>query len=343
MVDLSTKWLGLPLRSPLVVGASPLTDDLEALAACVRGGAGAVVMRSIFEEQVTAEQMAVHRYVDTLADTGAEGRTFVPASSVFELGVAPYLRLLRRLRGALDVPIVASLNGTTPGGWTEMAGELERGGASALELNLHEVATSAEVGGAEIEERQLEVVRAVTRAVRVPVAVKLSPFYSSLPAFVAALAAAGASGVVLFNRFYQPDVDLEALDVGNALRLSTRADLPLRLHALALLSGRSPLALAASGGVHGGDDATKAILCGAEVVEIVSALLRHGPDRMAGIRDELCARLDQLRYARVDEARGVLSLRRVPDPGAWERVHYMRLLSAWRPRPAPAGEAIEID
>jgi dihydroorotate dehydrogenase (fumarate) len=338
MADLSTKWLGLELRSPLVVGASPLTDDLEALQTCVRGGAGAIVMRSIFEEQITAEQMAIHHYLDTLADTGAEGRTFVPPSTVFELGITPYLRLLGRLRDSLDVPVVASLNGTTPGGWLEMACALEDGGASALELNLYEVATAFDVAGAEIEARQLAVVRSVASTVRIPVAVKLSPFYSSLPAFAAALVDAGAAGVVLFNRFYQPDVDLEALDLNSRVRLSTHAELPLRLHALAILSGRSSLDLAVSGGVHTGDDATKAILCGADAVQVVSALLRHGPHRMAGIRDELCARLDRLRYPCLEEARGVLSLERTPDPSVWERLHYMRLLGAWQPRPNAAAQ-----
>jgi len=338
VVDLTTKWLGLTLRSPLVVGACPLTDELEALEACVRGGAGAVVMRSIFEEQITAEQMAIHHYLDTLADTGAEGRTFVPPSSVFELGITPYLRILKRLRDALDVPVLASLNGTTPGGWLEMARALEEGGASALELNLYEVATEVDVPGAEIEARQLQVVRAVTGAVRIPVSVKLSPFYSSLPAFAAAVFEAGAAGVVLFNRFYQPDVDLEALDLNSRVRLSTHSELPLRLHALAILSGRSPLELAASGGAQTGDDATKAILCGARVVQVVSALLRHGPHRMAGIHEELVSRLARLGYPTVDEARGVLSLDRTSDPSVWERLQYMRLLGAWRPRPNAAAQ-----
>jgi dihydroorotate dehydrogenase (fumarate) len=332
MVDLRTQWLGLELPTPLVVGACPLTDDMDALVTCVRGGASAVVMRSLFEEQLNAEQMAAHRFLDALADGGAEAQGFLPASQLFELGAEPYLKKLRRLRAHLGVPIIGSLNGTTPGGWLDLARALEGAGAAALELNLYEVATAFEVAGDEIEARQLEVVRRVAAAVTIPVSVKLSPFYSSLPAFTAALTAAGARGVVLFNRFYQPDIDLEALDVSREVRLSTHSELPLRLHALALLSGRSPLALSASGGVLSGDDAAKAVLSGAHVVQVVSALLRHGPHRLAGIRGELCSRFERLGYPSVDDARGVLSLERAPDPRAWERLHYMQLLTGWRPR-----------
>ena len=331
MVDLRTQWLGLDLPTPLVVGACPLTDDFDALGTCVRGGASAVVMRSLFEEQLTVEQMAAHRFLDTLADGGAEAQGFLPGSQLFELGAEPYLKKLRRLR-ELGVPIIGSLNGTTPGGWLDLARALEASGAAALELNLYEVATAFEVAGADIEARQLEVVRTVTAAVTIPVSVKLSPFYSSLPAFTRALTDAGARGVVVFNRFYQPDIDLDALDVSREVRLSTHSELPLRLHALALLSGRSPLALAASGGVLSGDDAAKAVLCGAHVVQVVSALLRHGPHRLAGIREELCSRFERLGYPSVDDARGVLSLDRAPDPRAWERLHYMQLLTGWRPR-----------
>jgi dihydroorotate dehydrogenase (fumarate) len=330
-MDLSTHWMGLALQSPLLVGACPLTDNLEALEACVRGGAGAVVMRSVFEEQITAERQSLHDWFEA-TDGGDEERTFVPLTTLLERGTAPYQRQLTRLRETLGVPVIASLNGTTPGGWLDMARALEDGGAHALELNLYEVVTAREASGAGVEARQLAVVESVTRAVRIPVAVKISPFYTSLPSFTAALAMAGAAAVVLFNRFYQPDVDLEALDVGSQVRLSTSSDLPLRLHALAVLSGRSALELAATGGVQTGDDAAKAILCGAHAVQVVSALLRHGPYRMAAIRNELATRLLQLGYPEIAEARGVLSLERVQDPAVWQRVQYMRLLGSWQLR-----------
>ncbi|MEJ7729630.1 MAG: dihydroorotate dehydrogenase-like protein [Polyangiaceae bacterium] len=312
-MDLSTHWMGLPMASPLVVGAGPLCDNLEALELCVRGGAGAVVMRSLFEEQVTAEHRALHRWFES-PETGGEDH-FVPLTEVLEAGTAPYLRQLARLRSALGVPVIASLNGTTPGGWLDMARALEDGGASALELNLYEVPTLVASAGTDIEARQLAVVESVTSAVHVPVAVKISPCYRSLPASAAALARAGAASVVLFNRFYQPDVDLESLDVSSQVRLSTSGELPMRLHALAILSGRCSLELVATGGVHTGDDVVKAVLCGAHAVQVVSALLRHGPHRLAALRDELAARLRQLGYPCIAEARGVLSLERRAEPG----------------------------
>ncbi len=332
MTELATEWVGLRLPTPIVVGASPLTDDLNALRRCVSCGAGAVVMRSLFEEQIVAEQLAAHRFIDSHVDTDAEARTFLPDSHVFGLGSAPYLALLRKLRDALDVPVIASLNGSSPGGWVELARELAGAGAAAIELNLYDIATSFTESGADLEARQLAVVDSVVRAAEVPVIVKLSPFYSSLPAFIRGIERAEARAVVLFNRFYQPDVDLEALDVTREVSFSTSAELPLRLHACGLLSGRTPLHLGISGGVHSGDDAAKAILCGAHVVQVVSSLLQHGPDHVRGLVDGLRARLHRLGYRSVEEALGALSLDRAPDPHAWERLNYARLLQSWEPR-----------
>jgi len=334
MVDLTTTWLGLTLRCPLVVAASPLSRDVEAIAAAVSAGAGAVVMYSLFEEQLLGEQMAAHRFIDARTDLDAEASSFLPESDVFALGSEPYLAQLERLRGRVDVPVVASLNGTTPGGWTDHARELEARGASAIELNLYEVATSADESGAAIEERQLAVVDAVARAVQVPITVKLSPFYTSVPAFVRRLHGAGARGVAVFNRFYQPDVDLDELDVARRVVLSTSTELPLRLHALAILAPTTALSLACTGGVHSGQDAAKAILCGAHVVQLASVLLERGPDHIGVLRDELARWLDERRYVSSAEARGVLSLASAPDPHAWERLHYMTLLDGWRPRDA---------
>jgi dihydroorotate dehydrogenase (fumarate) len=335
MVDLTTSWLGLTLRSPVVVAASPLSKQVDAVAAAVAAGASAVIMYSLFEEQITAEQMAAHRFMDAMADTDAEARTFLPDVDVFSLGAEPYLAQLERLATRVAVPIVASLNGTTPGGWTEHARQLETRGASAIELNLYEVATSPDMPGAAIEVRQLEIVGSVAAAVKVPVTVKLSPFYASVPAFVRRLEEAGASGVAVFNRFYQPDVDLDALEVDRKVVLSTSAELPLRLHALALLSPFTRLSLACTGGVHSGLDAAKAILCGAHVVQLASALLNHGPGWIEVIEDELTAWLAEKGYASSSEARGVLDLSSAPDPHAWERINYIQVLDGWRPRTPP--------
>ena len=335
MVELATEWVGLKLRSPIVVGACPLTDDLEALRTCVRAGAGAIVMRSLFEEQIIAEQVGAFQWIDSHVDTDAEARSFLPESEVFGLGSQPYLNRLRKLRAEFDVPIIASLNGTTPGGWIDLARDLEGAGAAAIELNLYDIATSAAETGAAVEVRQLTVIRSIVQSVGIPVIAKLSSFYSSLPAFVHEVEQAGAKGVVVFNRFYQPDVDLDSLDVSRELRYSTNAELPLRLHACALLAGNTSLNLGVSGGVHHGDDAAKAILSGATTVQVVSALLEHGPSRLGKLIEELGTRLTEMGYQTVDQARGVLSLGRTPDPHAWERLNYARLLQSWQPRNLP--------
>lgn len=333
MADLSTEWLGLALRSPLVVSASPLSRDPEAIAAAVEAGAGAVVMHSLFEEQLQNEQLAVHRFFDARVDGDAEARSVLP--DVFAIDGSAYLRELRRLRERVDVPILASLNGTTPGGWTDWAAKLEGGGASALELNLYEVPTSADEPGSAVEERQLAVVAAVVSTVKVPVTVKLGPFHASLPAFVRRIAEARARGVTVFNRFYQPDVALDTLDVDRRLVPSTPAELPLRLHALAVLSPlftreRALLSLGCTGGAHGGLDVAKAILCGAHVVQLASVLLERGPYHLGTIARELDEWLDEKGYRSSAEARGVMDLSSAPDPHAWARLNYVRMLDGWR-------------
>lgn len=330
MVDLTTRWLGFELESPLVMGASPLTEDTDALAACVESGAAAVIMRSLFEEQLVAEQLAAHRYLDSHVDMDAEARTFLADTDVFSLGPETYLKQLAKLRKRLNVPVLASLNGVTPGGWTDLAARMAGAGASALELNLYEVATNPDEDSARLESRHLHTVETVVAAAKIPVSVKLSPFYSSLPGFVKRLGEAGAAGVVVFNRFYQPDIDLEHLDVMPTLQLSTSSELPLRLHALAILSHRTPLDLSVTGGVHTGADAMKAILCGAHSVQMVSQVLHHGPSAFAKVKADLVKELEVHGYTSVDEARGVLDLGRSPDPHTWERVNYMKLLRGWR-------------
>ncbi len=329
MLDLTTQWMGLTLRTPLMVGAGPLSHNVEAVATAVEQGAGAVVMYSLFEEQIVHEQMAAHHFLDASSDGDAEASSYLPDVDVFSLGAEPYLRQVERLRQRIDVPIVASLNGTTPGGWTQYARACESRGANAIELNLYDVATSPDDHGRHIEDRQLAVVDDVVRAVRVPVTVKISPYYSSVPSFLRRLEAAGAEGVTIFNRFYQPDIDVDLLTVDRRLTLSTSRELPQRLHALAICSPWTTLSLACTGGVHSGKDAAKALLCGADVMQLTSALLHHGPAHIGVVLNELKEWLTTTGYASSDEARGVLALTSTPDAFVWERVNYIRMLDSW--------------
>lgn len=331
MPDLTTEWLGLTLRSPVVVAASPVSRDAEAAATAVRAGAGAVILPSLFEEELIAEELALHRLLDAEEDRDAETGSLLPPVAVTAAG--PYLAHLRALVARLDVPVIASLNGVTPGGWTDHAQALEAAGAAAIELNLYDVATDPDEPGVAVEARQLEVVRAVVATVRVPVTVKIGPFYASVPAFLRRLEAAGARGATLFNRFWQPDVDPAALAVARRLDLSDPRELPLRLHGMALAAPWTRLSLACTGGVWTGEDAVKAILCGAQVVQVASVLLQHGPGRVGGILAELRDWLTAHGHADAGEIRGLLARHSGRDSAAWERLNYIRMLGSWQPPP----------
>ncbi|MGB2756622.1 MAG: dihydroorotate dehydrogenase-like protein [Acidimicrobiia bacterium] len=332
MVDLACRWLGLELRSPLIVGASPLSDSHAKVQTLVEAGAGAVVMRSLFEEQLIADQMGAHHFFDTHVDTDAEARSFLADSDVFSVSASPILKRLRRLADELPVPVVGSLNGVTPGGWTEYARQLADAGAAAIELNLYDLASDTAETGEQIEQRQLDVVADVVEAIRVPVSVKISPFYSSVPNFVACLESAGAKGVVMFNRYYQPDLDLETLDIDRHLVLSTSAELPMRLRALAVLFGKTNLSLACTGGVHSGTDVAKALLCGANVVQTVSAVLHDGPSALTRIHRELTEWLDAHGYEDLDAVRGATAIDNVANPHEMERLNYAQMLQSWQSR-----------
>jgi dihydroorotate dehydrogenase (fumarate) len=331
MTSLATRYLGLDLESPLVPGASPLADDLDSVLLLEDAGASAIVMRSIFEEQIALEQMAAHRHMDGFVDAEASGA--FPETNVFALGLDSYQDQLRRIRERTKLKVIGSLNGVTPGGWTDYARRLEEAGAHALELNLYAVPADARLSARDLEDRQLATVREVTRAVKVPVAVKLSPYYSSLPHFVAALEDTGARAAVLFNRFYQADIDPVRLEAARTLHLSTPDELLLRLRWLAIVSPQTRLELAASGGVHAPLDAVKAIMAGAQVVQVVSALLRHGAAHLRLLIDGLQSFLEREEYPSLDAMRGNMNHARSPDPGAYERSDYIQLLSSWHGRP----------
>ncbi len=329
-MDLSTKWLGLELAHPLVAGASPLGHHVESVKRLEGAGAAAIVLHSLFEEQIRRETDATWSAVEGSANNSAEALSYFPDPSEFDTGAAAYLRLVEKARAALTVPLVASLNGASNAGWVKYAHQMETAGASALELNIYFLATDADDTPSAVEDRVVDIAAAVTSTVKVPVSVKLSPFHSSVPHLVRRLAAAGAKGVTLFNRFYQPDIDIEHLETVPKLVLSESSDLLLRLRWLALLYGRTPLSLAATGGVHRPEDAVKAIMAGADVVQTASALLKHGPGYLQTLRDGFDAWFREHDYESVAQARGSMSLLRCPDPAAYERANYARILQTWR-------------
>lgn len=332
--DLATTYLGLPLAHPLVVGASPLVDDLDTVRRLEDSRAAAIVMHSLFEEQLAAEQLATAAAFELSAESFAEARSFLPERDDFALGPEEYLDQLRRIKEAVRIPVIASLNGVTPGGWLSHARELEQAGADAIELNVYRLAADPFETGTEIETRIVQMAAAIKADVSIPVAVKLSPFHTALAHFAYQLESAGVDGLVLFNRFYQPDLDIETLEVERRLHLSTSEELPLRLRWLAILSGSLRLSLTASGGVHTSRDAVKAIMAGAHTVQMVSALLKHGPDYLRLVYDELAGWMDEHGYASVREMRGTMNLAKCPDPSAYERANYVRMLQGW-----PAGGA----
>jgi dihydroorotate dehydrogenase (fumarate) len=330
MMDLSTTYLGLDLPHPLMPGASPLAGDLDAVRRLEDAGAAAIVMYSLFEEQITGEQLATHHFMEGPAESFAEALTYLPEPPEFTLGPEDYLEQVRRLKDAVQVPVIASLNGSTPGGWLRYARLMEEAGADAIELNVYRLATDAEASGEDVEALTEDLVEAILKDVKIPVAVKLSPFYSSLPHFAARLDRAGVGGLVLFNRFYQPDIDVETLEVSPVLRLSDSSELLLRIRWLAILSGRLSASLALSGGVHTGADAVKAILSGAHAVQVVSALLRQGAEQLGRIRNEVSDWMEQHEYDSIDQMRGAMSLRHCDTPEAFTRANYMRILQSWR-------------
>jgi dihydroorotate dehydrogenase (fumarate) len=327
--DLSTDYLGLTLRGPLVASSSPLTGNLDDLRRLEDAGAAAVVLPSLFEEQLEAESMAVHRMLETGAESQGEAAGYFPELEDYDLGPDSYLDLIRRAKESLEIPVIASLNGTTTGGWVGHAKDLEAAGADALELNLYLVAADPKLDAAAIEAREHALVAAVRGAVRLPLAVKLSPFFTALAHTARELATAGADGLVLFNRFYQPDLDLETLSVTPRLVLSSRDELRLPLRWIAILHGRVKASLAATTGIHEAEDVLKVLLAGANVAMMASALLRHGPEHLVHVRKELVAWLTEREYDSVRQLCGSASQGAVEDPDAFERANYLQTLHSW--------------
>jgi dihydroorotate dehydrogenase (fumarate) len=329
-MDLKTTYLGLDLPNPFVVGASPLADDVDDARRLEDAGAAAIVMRSLFEEQIVREQLSAFLHTEMHGESFAEAMSYFPNPSRFVFGPEEYLDHLRRLKEAVRIPVIASLNGTSPGGWLDYPPLMEKMGADALELNLYPLALDPEVSGAETEDASLTAVREVLRSVRIPVAVKLSPFYSSFAHFAVKLDTLGARGLVIFNRFYQPDIDVENLQVRETLQLSSASELPLRLRWIAALAGKVRGSLAVTGGVHSALDVVKCMMAGADAVQLVSALLRGGPGWLKGLRAELEHWMEQHEWDSLEQMRGNMSLIRCPDPAVYERANYMLILQGWR-------------
>lgn len=328
-VDLRTKWLGLELAHPLLPGASPLVDDLDMVRRLEDAGAAAITMHSLFEEQLVAEQLAVHRHLDSFSGLNAEAQDWFPATSDFVLGPDQYLEQIRKIRAAVKIPVIGSLNGSSPGGWVDYAKMIEQAGAHALELNLYALPSDPTRDAIELESEQRYIFRHVKQAVKIPVGVKLSPFYTSLPNFVRGLEADGAAGFVVFNRLYQPDIDPEGPSLERVLHLSHPSELLLRLRWLAILSARCEAPLAASGGVQELPHVVKSLMAGASVVQVVSELLRHGPARLTALRDALASWMDEHEYVSVEQLVGNMNLERSPDPSGYERANYVKLLQGY--------------
>jgi dihydroorotate dehydrogenase (fumarate) len=287
------------------------------------------VMRSLFAEQIAREELSAYLHLDSRGESFAEALSYFPSPERFVMGPDEYLAHLGRVKAAVGIPVIASLNGTRPGSWRDYPQAIEQSGADALELNIYHLPTDPHVSGDEVEELALQAVREVKRAVRIPVAVKISPFFSAIAHFAARLDAAGADGIVLFNRFYQPDIDPEELSVVPSLQLSRSSELPLRLRWLAILSGRVRASLAVTGGVHDGADALKAVMAGAHVVQMVSALLLRGPEHLGRVRHDMAQWLEEHEYGSLAQARGSMNLVACPDPAAYERANYMAILQGW--------------
>ncbi len=330
MVDLSTTYLGLELDSPLMASSSPLTGHIDTLLQLEDAGAAAVVLPSLFEEQVEHEAMAVHHTMEVGYGAFAEAAGgYLPELEEYNSGPAEYLDLVRRAKDELSIPVVGSLNGTSAGGWTLYGRILEDAGVDALELNIYLIAADPQVSGEAVERRYLDLVAQLREAVDVPLAVKIGPYFSSMAHMAIRLAEAGADGLVLFNRFYQPDIDLDTLTVAPNLHLSHSPEGLVVLRWLAILRDYLTIDLAATTGIHEAADAVKAILAGANVAMMASALLRNGPAQLASVAQGVQAWFDERDYASVGQARGSLSQKNTPDPTAFERANYMQTLTSY--------------
>lgn len=329
MADLSTSYLGLSLKNPVVAAASPLSKSLDGLRRLEDGGVSAIVLYSLFEEQITHESNALNHFLTFGTDSFAEALSYFPDLDNYNIGPEAYLELIQKGREALKIPIIGSLNGISAGGWVDYAHKIQEAGADALELNMYYVPTDINLNAGELEKTYVELVREVTGKVNIPVAVKLSPYFSALPNFAKRLVDAGASGLVMFNRFVQPDLDIETLDIKPAMALSTSSELLLPLRWTAILYRRLNTDLAVTGGVHTATDAVKAVMAGAAVTQLASELISGGAGRAGAIAAELSDWMDRFEYKSIQQMRGSMSQKAVAEPAAYERANYMKALTSY--------------
>ena len=331
MPDLSTTYLGLKLKNPLVPSPSPLMKDVDNIKRMEDAGAAAVVLHSLFEEQIIRESENLDHYLNLATDISAEAISSFPDMLGYNRGPEGYLDHIRKAKQAVSIPVIASLNGVSTGGWVEYAKKIQDAGADALELNMYYVAANPAQSSSQVEEMYLDLVRAVKASIRIPVAVKVGPFFSAFANFAQYLDQAGANGLVIFNRFYQPDFDLDNLQVMPDLVLSTPSELLLRLRWTAILYGRVQADLAITGGVHTATDVLKTMVAGANVAMMTSALLERGVDHLRGVLADLVRWMEEREYVSIQQMRGSMSQRAVAHPAAFERANYMKMLQSYEP------------
>ncbi len=329
-MDLKTNYLGLNLRTPLVPSASPLSEDVDVVKKMEDAGASAVVMHSLFEEQIVMESKELDHHLSEHSDSFAEALSFFPEAAEYRVGPDEYLDHIRKAKQAVGIPVIASLNGNSVGGWTNYAKKIEQAGADALELNIYHIPTEMEITANEVEQNYIDILKAVKSAIRIPVAVKLSPFFSNMANMARKLDHAGADALVLFNRFYQPDLELETLEIKSDLMLSTSRSMRLPLRWISILHGKIKADLAATGGIHRPEDVIKMIMVGASVTMLCSVILSKGIDQIRQIEKGMIKWMEEHEYESVGQMCGSMSQVNCPDPTAFERAQYIRELKSFK-------------
>ncbi len=328
-IDLSTKYMGLELKNPLVVAACPLSGDADTLKRLEDAGASAAVLPSLFEEQIVHDEQEVNKLYEYQTESFAESLSHFPELNSYNTGTKEYLDVLELARAKVKMPLIGSLNGATVGGWTSYAKSMVDAGADAMELNIYFIPTDPNMTSKNVEEHYAELVASVKQSVSVPLSVKIGPYFTSMPGLLSRVTAAGADAIVLFNRYLEPDIDLETLEVAPNLVLSSRHELRLALRWIAILRDQTDISIAATGGVHFADDVIKALLAGADIVQMATALLRYGPPYIKKLLEEIERWLEEHEYVSVEQMKGSLSRGNSPDPSAFERANYMKALTSF--------------